>query len=950
MTTKPRSILEIRAAKDSLIGPVSFVNFLASLKGTLKTTVIKRLFGNLDTITFEIACLNQEVYFIVTCPESLEGLVKAQISAQYTDAIITPMKDYLPDWMSHNTKSIAQLTLTAPYYLPINTIKDTALDPLASVLGVLSKVPPGQAVIIQYCLSGSPSGWHKAGRSIIQKGIGSAEKPEQHPQKALIEQKLALPAFDVDIRLAAIAPDKPSCAALLSQTISAFGVYHLAESNGFAPKKLKPGSEAKLTKVFIDRSALYTPEFQHLNLLEIASLYHFPNLNLVGIKNLVWGKSLKGEPPINLPIAEGLSDEEKKQINFFAKTEYKNRMTIFGIRKGEDRRRHMYILGKSGTGKTTLIANMAISDIRNGEGVVVVDPHGDLADTLLQYIPSERINDVAFLDPSEKKLSFRMNPLYVKNPENKELVVSGLLSIFMKIWAGVWSARMEYILRNALLTLVEREGATMMDIPRLLTDKRFRDQYLLAVPDPTMLTFWRKEYDAYSEKFQAEAIAPILNKVGAFITSSTIRNVVSYPDSTIDLEDMINEGKIVILKVAQGKIGVDNSALLGAMFITQIQIAAMNRVSIAEKDRRDIFLYVDEFQNFATTSFITILSEARKFHLNLILANQYTAQLDELIQKAIFGNAGTLISFVIGADDATRLMAELGNLYTQSDLVSLVKHQVLVKMTVDSAMSTPFPAFTLPPPFSKNQNHDKVIKVSQERFYRPIIKLEAVTPPPTFDATNPSVLPPPSILQPKPLPQSHPIPTILQLDEFRQRGFKPNIVTLLVSDKKVLLCHNQKYAFWQFPQSFINNQEGLEDAVFREITADFSVDATKCVKESQELIQEDRMEFPEERQVARDLRLDNGQLTTTKGKKYFFMLIRSASTPIKLNRREYDEAKLVDFTTAEKLLSDTNQGGKLRIALAALDILNEKGMFTDNPQPAVIVPQPGANKPLAIVE
>lgn len=725
MTLEPRSILEIRAAKDSVITPAAFVQFLASLKNTLKTSFWKKFRNQLDTVTLEIACLDQTIFFIVTCPQSFDPIVRSQIAAQYPDAIITPMNDYLPTWLSHGQPSLGQLCLSGPYFLPINTYKETSPDPMISILGVLSKLPPNQAAIVQYCLSGSPSNWYKAGRSVLQKGVSSdPEKKEAHPQKVLIEQKISQPAFNVDIRIAAITPDKVSSNTLLAQLATSFGVYGLAESNALSFRRLKPSSETKLAKVLLDRSAQYTPEYQHLNLLEIASLYHFPNSTLTGIKNIAWGKTLKGEPPPNLPVAEGLDDEQKRQINFFARTEFKNRMAVFGIRRGEDRRRHMYILGKSGTGKTTLIANMAIADIRNREGVVVVDPHGDLSDILLDYIPSYRVNDVVYLDPANKDKSFRLNPLFVKNAEHKELVVSGILSIFTKIWANLWSARMEYILRNTLLTLVSKPGATLMDVPKLLTSPKFRNKYLESVTDDVLLHFWKDEYDKYSEKFQAEAIAPILNKVGQFITSPTIRNIVGHPQSTLDLEELINSGKIIILNVAQGKIGEDNAALLGAMFITQMQIAAMNRVHVAQEERRDVFLYVDEFQNFATTSFIKILSEARKFRLNLILANQYTAQLPEEIQKAIFGNAGTIVSFVVGADDANRLMNELGNTYTQDDLVSLVKHQIITKLTVDSTISTPFPAYTLPPPLSKNQNREKVVRVSHERYYRPVVKFE----------------------------------------------------------------------------------------------------------------------------------------------------------------------------------------------------------------------------------
>lgn len=716
----PRAVLEIRPAKDSLVTYENFVHVLASLRNTLKTSLLLRLFGKLDTITLEMASLNQTIFFVVTCPEKIAPLVRAQIAAQYPDAIITHMADYMESWLTHGSQALAQLTLNAPFYLPLNTIQGKAPDPTASIIGVLSKLPPNQAGIIQLCLSAAGSGWANYPRALVHQGIQvSPEKKEVHPQKTLIEQKIALPAFDVDIRVAGIAPDQSQADLILTQIITSFGVYALAEGNSLKPKKkLSPVGRKKLTNVMITRSSDYTPSHQQLNLLEIASLYHFPNVSLAGLRNIAWGKTLKGEPPENLPIAEGLTDENKSKINFFARTEFKNRMAIFGIKNGEDRRRHVYILGKSGTGKTTLISNMAIADIRNRAGVAVIDPHGDLSDILLDFIPSYRINDVAYLDPSNKESSFHLNPLFVKNPEHRELVASGIVGIFYKLYGNSWGPRLEYLLRNAVLTLVQKQGSTLADIIRLLTDKKFRDKFLESVDDPIMKDFWALEYDSYTEKFRNEAISPILNKVGQFVTSPTIRNIINHPTNSVDLEDMMNQGKIIILNLAQGKIGEDNAALLGAMVISQLQIAAMNRVNIAKEERRDFFLYVDEFQNFATTSFVKILSEARKFRLNLVLTNQYTAQLPEEIQKAIFGNAGTIISFVVGADDATRLIAETGTTYTQDDLVSLVRYQIILKLAIDETISHPFAAYTLPLPFSRNQNRAKVLRASLERYYK----------------------------------------------------------------------------------------------------------------------------------------------------------------------------------------------------------------------------------------
>ena len=376
----------------------------------------------------------------------------------------------------------------------------------------------------------------------------------------------------------------------------------------------------------------------------------------------------------------------------------------------------MYIIGKTGTGKSTMIANLAINDMRNREGLAVVDPHGDLSEILLQYVPSYRLNDVVYLEPFDTEHPFWINPLEVKNVVQKELVASGIVSIFSKLYAYSWGPRLEYILRNVILTLLEYPNATLVMALDLLSDQNFRQGILNKVNDKILQNFWHNEFDKMHPRLKSEAIAQIQNKVGQFVQSPTIRQIIGHPTSTIDLEDVMNQGKILILNLSQGKLGEDNAALLGAMFITKMQLAAMNRVNVAEEQRRDFYLYVDEFQNFATTSFIKILSEARKYRLDLILANQYIGQVEETVQKAIFGNAGTLISFVIGAQDAAALTREFGKWYKEEDLVNLGSYQIVIKLAIDNLTSLPFHAVTLPLPKSINQNKDKVVRLAKERY------------------------------------------------------------------------------------------------------------------------------------------------------------------------------------------------------------------------------------------
>lgn len=960
MASPKYSVLQVKPAKDSLIGQSAFIQFLASLRSSLRSRFFDRLLGTHETICLEIINLSQTTFFAVSCPERLEHLVKSQLASQFPNALITPMEEYLPTWLNHGKPLFGRLVLTGPSYLPINATDDPAVDQMAAILGGLSRLSLGQAAIIQICLFAAPKGWQKAARGLLESGVSSDPlKFKAHPQKTLIETKLAYQAYATDIRVAAITPDEDHSKQLLTQIAAAFGTFTSSEGNGLKLKIPKIYSQEKLKNMMLERSAKYASQNQFLNYYEISALFHLPNANLASLKNIAWGKTLKGEPPANLCVDEGLTEEEKKNINFFARTEYKNHMATFGMKKGDDRRRHIYILGKSGTGKSTLIANMAINDIRHGEGIALVDPHGDTAEKLLDYIPDERIDDVAYLDPSTTEKSFRMNPLFVKNPAYAELVASGIVSIFSKLYGNSWGPRLEYILRNTLLTLVAKPGATLLDVPRLLTNKDFREDYLLSVKDAVLVNFWHDEYDKYSEKFQSEAISPILNKVGQFITSPTIRDIISHPTSTVDFEDLMNQGKIIILNLPQGKIGEDNAALLGAMFISQIQIAAMNRANIPEEERKDFFLYVDEFQNFATTSFIKILSEARKYRLNLILANQYTAQLPEEIQKAIFGNAGTLISFVVGADDANRLMNELGNFYTQDDLVSLPKYQVLTKLSVNSTISMPFPAYTLPVPKVMETNKDRVIAASESKYYRVVEPI--IMPPPSAPAPRPpqrrDYQRPPEIRpSPRPYqephtvysppvsqvtpsvsrsePVSHPVdsyipknPTLEELDNLRKAGLRPSVVGCFINNKKILLVYQKVHNLWQLPQGGIDNGQNLEQAFSKEMSEEVTEDFFKNVETPAQLIAEDKIEFPPSKQNLREMKSDAGEPLQMKGKYYYFMVANSKVTDLTIGATEFDDYKWLNYDEAVKLIKDTNTGGKLRITNMILNRLKDKNLI-----------------------
>ncbi len=405
------------------------------------------------------------------------------------------------------------------------------------------------------------------------------------------------------------------------------------------------------------------------------------------------------------------------EIAVFAQTTYRNEFKRFGI-KSDDRRRHMYLIGKTGMGKSTVLENMIVGDIQAGHGVAVVDPHGDLAEKVIEYIPANRIQDVVYFNPSDINYPIAFNVVEQVEPHLRHLVASGLIGVFQKLWADSWGPRLEYILRNAILAILDFPGSTLLGVVRMLSDKSYRKKVVANIKDPVVKAFWEREFSGYADKFAAEAVSPIQNKVGQFLSSSLMRNIIGQVKSAINIREIMDEGKILIMNLSKGRIGEDNSALLGAMMITKIQLAAMSRVDVPEKERRDFYLYIDEFQNFSTDSFANILSEARKYRLNLILAHQYIEQLSEKVKPAVFGNVGTMVVFRVGAADAEELVKEFTPTFTEEDIVNLPKYEMYLKLMIDGVASSPFSAKGLPPltEAEKTDTTEKVIEYSREKY------------------------------------------------------------------------------------------------------------------------------------------------------------------------------------------------------------------------------------------
>lgn len=705
-------LFELRVGKDNQASPEAMVQFFSTLP-ELHSSIFAKLLGQDEHISFEVWVEFQTIFFVARVPARLTDYFKSTITGSYPELLITPLEyDYVETFSSPHLASeekqlaIGKLKLQNSDYFPLKTFRDfSETDALTPVFSSLAQLSEQDRVILQFIVQPDTQNWKLSATSL-----------ESHPQKAIISKKLGVTSAKASIQMMVASTSNTRAKSILEAIFSAFQSVAMPDSN-----KLTLQNLSLFTPLFLNdfkTRSFFLGASDHFSVDELATLFHMPTSQQKVIPNIAWGKKLLGEPPENLPIVTAeMNDEEKKEINPFAKTMYKNHSTVYGLHR-PDRRRHFYVIGKTGTGKSTLLANMAINDMKSDEGMCVIDPHGDLVETLLNYIPSRRINDVIYFDPSDTGRTVKLNLFEGENVAHRELIASGIVSVFKKLYGYSWGPRLEYILRNALLTLLKSDTARLSDITDLLTDEKFRKKVVEKLDDPILKNFWLNEFNAMQERTRTEAVAPILNKVGQFVSSPIIRDVVNTTQSSFSIEDAMDNGKIILVNLSQGRLGEDNATLLGAMLITKIQLAAMARVNTPEEKRRDFYLYVDEFQNFATESFTKILSEARKYRLNLILANQYIAQIPEEVQKAIFGNCGSMASFVMGADDAAAFEKEYHGRYSSDDLVSLEKYKIINKIAIDNTISDPFPADTLPLAKSSNMNKDKVIRVSRERYAR----------------------------------------------------------------------------------------------------------------------------------------------------------------------------------------------------------------------------------------
>lgn len=555
------------------------------------------------------------------------------------------------------------------------------------------------------------TGEETAKDDVADKAKISARNHDREDNTGAAVDKLQRMLFRSSVRISVIAPAdcQLEAVAKLQEIASSFRQFTQPTCNGFA--MTPPEIIEQIPEEQIEPYALSAEE--------VATLWHIPSVN-VKTPNMDVVISKKLEPPVNLPVP-GITDAEEN-LTVLGESVFHGQRMQFGIRP-DDRRRHVYIIGKTGMGKSTLLENMIFSDIVSGKGIGVIDPHGDLIEAILRFTPKHRINDVVLFDPADRDFPVAFNMLEAPDPNQRALISSGLMSVFTKLWPEAFSGRMEHILRNTLLALLDNEGSSMLGILRMFGDDAFREKIVSNIQDTVVKAFWETEYAGWTDKYRTEAVAAIQNKIGQLLTTPVIRNIVGQSKSTLDIRHAMDTGKIVLVNLSKGKIGEDTSAFLGSMLVTKFQIDAMSRADIPEKDRRDFYLYVDEFQNFATKSFATILSEARKYRLALTMAHQYVGQLtigqgDTSLRDAVFGNVGSMVSFQIGSDDAESLSLQFEEMVSPKDILSLPKYQAYVRLMIDGIPSKPFSVATLAPPkFELDMDRVETLRaLSRERY------------------------------------------------------------------------------------------------------------------------------------------------------------------------------------------------------------------------------------------
>lgn len=656
-----------------------------------------------DHISFEIVGRPGDIRFYICLPNSLRDLVEKQIYGSYPGAEIREVDEY-NIFDERGKVAFASLKLKSTDFYPIRVFKDLPVDPLSSITSGLAKMGPGEGAAIQILISPSDGKWKKAGKSYVS----SVKKQEANPEKAQykidpkvlesIDVKTSKPGFNTVIRMVVSSTSKQSASMHLHNLQTAFAQFSSDQNNFTKVKTYIKGS------FMIDFIYRYFPimnwpnrQYSVLSSEELATIFHLPN-KAIETPHIFWVNAKKAPAPHDIP-GSGL---------YVGKSTYRgmSKQVFIG---DDDRRRHLYIIGKTGVGKSVLLKDMILQDIRSGKGMAVIDPHGDLVEGLLPLIPPQRAEDVIYFDPSDTERPMGLNMLEANTEEQKHFVVTSIVGLMYKLYdpqkTGIIGPRFEHAIRNAMLTVMYDKGSSFVEVVRVLTDAAFVQELLPKVTDPIIRRYWTDQIAQTSDFHKSEVLDYIVSKFGRFVTNKLMRNIIGQSQSAFDFRKVMDEGKILLINLAKGKLGEENSNFLGLILVPKILVAAMSRVDIPEEKRRDFYLYVDEFQNFATPDFAQILSEARKFHLNLCVANQFIGQMDEEVKNAVFGNVGTLVSFRVGVTDANYLQHWFQPVFNESDLINIDVYNAYINTIVNNKPV---------PPFSVDLRKDIVAEKRQE--------------------------------------------------------------------------------------------------------------------------------------------------------------------------------------------------------------------------------------------
>ena len=681
------ALLEVSVPHGNEIKIDAMEQLYASLY-TIKKGGWKQKFSVQPTISFEIVAKQEEIKFYIWTPNKLKDLVEKQVHGAYPDAEITEVPEY-NIFTKEGKVAYKSIQLKRSNFYPIKTFGELPTDSLAAITSALAKMGEGEAAAIQLLISPAKPSWQKE----AGKFVSDTKKQESDPEKAKfsvsaktlegVESKSSKSGFETSIRIVTVAKDLPSAKAHLSNIMGGFEQYS-GELNGFKGRKIR--RKASLMENFLYR---YQPMFylfgNRLTILyseELATIYHFPNKQ-VTTPHIAWLYAKTAPAPSEIP-SEGL---------------YMGTSTYRGVKRPvyiseDDRRRHMYIIGKTGTGKTEMLKDLIMQDIKDGKGLCFMDPHGDAVKDILQMIPPERAEDVIYFNPSDTDRPMGLNLLEAKTEDQKHFVATAIINMMYKLFdpykTGIVGPRFEHAVRNAMLTVMCDEGATFVEVVRVLTDAKYVQELLPKVKDPIIRRYWTDQIAQTADFHKSEVLDYIVSKFGRFVTNKMVRNIIGQSKSAFSFREIMDNQKILLINLAKGEIGEENSNFLGLILVPRLLMAAMSRQDMPEEERKDFYLYVDEFQNFATPDFAQILSEARKYRLNLVVANQFIGQVEEELKNAIFGNVGTIACFRVGVTDAGYLAHEFTPVFNEEDLLNIERYHVYTKTTVKNEPVPPF--------------------------------------------------------------------------------------------------------------------------------------------------------------------------------------------------------------------------------------------------------------------